>query len=137
MLFQETLQVSALDYAAKTNDQIIFAPNVFNNSGYVPKRYRHRKLPFEVQRGYLDEDNYLISYPEGYNVENLPQPVHIQSNFGEYQMTYEATQGGLRLKRKFLLKQGYYPPEEYENYRKFRRQVAKTDNTKIIITTNQ
>ncbi|KPM32393.1 GTPase EngB [Croceitalea dokdonensis DOKDO 023] len=137
VLFQETLQVSALDYAAKTNDQIIFAPNVFNNSGYVPKRYRHRKLPFEVQRGYLDEDNYLISYPEGYNVENLPQPVHIQSNFGEYQMTYEATQGGLRLKRKFLLKQGYYPPEEYENYRKFRRQVAKTDNTKIIITTDQ
>jgi hypothetical protein len=36
-------------------------------------------------------------------------------------------------KRKLTLNEGVYPKDDYEAYRKFKEQIAKSDNIKIII----
>ncbi len=41
--FTERLEVSAANYVSKLDDQILFAPNVFNRNLYVPERSRNRK----------------------------------------------------------------------------------------------
>lgn len=137
ILFKENVQVSASDYAIKTENQLIFSPNLFNSSGYAPKRYRNRKQPFEIQRGYLDEDYYNIELPEGREIEVLPENVTIETKFGSYLMNYTTADNAIILKRRFLLRKGFYPADDYEKYRKFRRQVLRTDNTKIIITSKK
>lgn len=133
--FKESVVISASNYASKTNEQLLFAPNAFNRSSYVPKRYRIRNRALLIQRGYLDEDNFIIHLPNGYRIESMIKNEEIKNKFGHYTISLEQIDDKtLRYKRKLLVKSGKYPKEDYGAYRNFRRQVARFDNTKIILT---
>src|SRR5690606_20417510 len=82
--FQEKIQLTADKFASKTGDRLIFTPNVFNVLSSVPERYKNRQLPFEIERGFVDEDSYKIILPENSTVDTLQPEVHISNQFGEY-----------------------------------------------------
>ena len=133
VVFTEKVAVEADNYASKSGDRLIFAANAFNKNKYLPKRYRQRKLPFKIQRGFLDEDEIEIKLPEGFQVEALPEGIEIENKFGSYAAKYELSNGQIIFSRKFLVKKGNFPNTEYEAYRKFMKNVAKSDGAKIVI----
>ncbi len=133
--FTEVVEVSAKNYASISGERILFAPNAFNKNSYVPQRYRNRKLPLEIQRGFLDEDAFEIAMPNGYAVEALPEDVKLETPFGAYTMKldYNSETNTLNYKRSFFLKKGTHPKEEYTNYRNFRKKIASADNAQVVI----
>ncbi|MGW9685428.1 DUF3857 domain-containing protein [Flagellimonas sp. 2504JD1-5] len=135
VVFTEKVNIRAVDYASKNGDDLIIPVNAFNNNGYVPTRYRNRKLPFRIQRGFLDEDECIIELPKNFSVGQLPQKITKTTKFGSYEaeVTKQAD-NKLLYKRRLLVLKGDYPKEEYNSYRTFRRFVAKNDNLKLIIT---
>ncbi len=113
----------------------MFPINVFNQSSDIPQRYRNRKNPVEIFRGYYDEDEVEINLPVGFVLEAKPDNFIIDDKFGTYKMELIVVNPSkLIYKRSFLLKRGSYDKTEYDNYRKFKEQVAKIDNSKIVIT---
>ncbi len=135
VVFNENVSLSASNYASLSGNRILFTANAFNNRNVVPDRYRNRKLPFEIQRGYLDEDNSVITLPEGYVVEALPSVKKIENEFGVYTVDfdYNEAENTVSYKRSFFLKKGFYPKEKYNAYRDFRKEVASTDNAQIVL----
>ena len=135
VVFNENVSLSASNYASLSGNRILFTANAFNNRNVVPDRYRNRKLPFEIQRGYLDEDNSVITLPEGYVVEALPSAKKIENEFGVYTVDfdYNEAENTVSYKRSFFLKKGFYPKEKYNAYRDFRKEVASTDNAQIVL----
>ncbi|MFD2568701.1 DUF3857 domain-containing protein [Pseudotenacibaculum haliotis] len=132
--FQEKLKLSAEGFASLSQDEFIFRINVFNRNSFVPKRYRNRKFPLKVNRGYKDVDEYTIKLPEGYSIITLPEKVNLTSKFGSYEMSIEKVDDSTLLyKKKLLIKHGLYPKEDYDVYRKFRRRIARYDNMKIAL----
>ncbi len=132
--FQEKLKLSAEGFASLNQDEFIFRINVFNRNSFVPKRYRNRKFPLKVNRGYKDVDEYTIKLPEGYSIITLPEKVNLTSKFGSYEMSIEKVDDSTLLyKKKLLIKHGLYPKEDYDVYRKFRRRIARYDNMKIAL----
>ena len=106
--------------------------------GYVPPKYKTRNHPFEIDRGFLDEDSYTITIPETIAVEALYENITITNKFGEYNLSIkQVNPTTLVFKRKLLVNKGQYSKEEYENYRTFRKKVAKYDNSKIALKINQ
>ena len=134
--FGETVEMGAAKYATTTEDKIIFVANALNNNQFIPKRYRNRKYPFVIQRGYFDEDECLIKIPETYKVEYVPEAKEFNTEFGDYSIRFETQEDGILLKRSLFIKQGEYPSDQYGQYRTFRRNIAKSDNSKIILTLN-
>src|SRR5690606_7576242 len=57
--FIEKIDISASKYASTTGNRLIFVVNAFNKKSHVPDRYRNRQLPFQINRGYLDEDEFI------------------------------------------------------------------------------
>lgn len=132
--FTEDLQMNAVGYASKNGTMMMLPINVFNQNPNVPQRYRNRKNQLEISRGFYDEDEVEVNLPSGYIVDAKPENVVIDDKFGSYKMELIAVSPSkLIYKRSFLLKKGMYEKSEYENYRKFREQIAKTDNAKIVI----
>jgi Domain of Unknown Function with PDB structure (DUF3857)/Domain of Unknown Function with PDB structure (DUF3858) len=131
--FTETVNIFAKNYASLTGERFIFSPNAFNKNTFIPNRYRNRKLKIEIQRGYLDEDNFQITIPEGYEIEALPKNISIKNKFGEYVIQIENVNNKIIYSRKLLINKGDYPKEEYESYRDFRKKVFKLDNSKIVL----
>ncbi|TGD57407.1 DUF3857 domain-containing protein [Flavobacterium humi] len=132
--FTENLEFKAESYAQNSNGKLMFALNAFNQNSYVPKKYKTREFPFEIQRGYTNEDETEITIPEGFSVEAKPNGMELSTEFGNYKIEFSVTGPSTILcKRKLVIKKGLFDKNNYENYRKFRETIARSDNSKIII----
>lgn len=133
--FTEDLELEAEGYAQNSGGKLMFALNAFDQSSYVPKKYRTREFPFEMDRGYTNEDEIEITIPEGYIVEAKPNGLEQETEFGYYKIEFNTlSPSKILCKRKLVIKKGVYEKSKYESYRKFRETIAKTDNSKIVIT---
>jgi len=132
--FEEKIQVKALDYLSKSGERILFTPNIFNKNDFIPKRYRDRNFPFEILRGYLHEDEFVIEIPKGYKVEAIPDNTILKTNYGKYEISIEIIgENKIKYKRGLLIKKGLFPKEDYGAYRNFRKKISKLDNNQIVL----
>ncbi len=134
VVFTEDFSISIEDYATVTDEEILFRVNFFNKNSFIPKRYRNRKLPLQISRGFKDEDDSIIEIPKGYQVETLFEDKSIINKFGMYQISIDKIdEHHIKYKRTLFIKEGLYPKEDYKAYRAFRRKVAKNDNLRIAL----
>lgn len=136
IVFTEKIKINASKYASKAGDRFLLQPNLFNRIEDAPKRYSNRKLPFQVERGFIDIDEYEINFPNSLKVEAIIQPVEIITKFGEYSLSIkEDDNGKLIYKRKFKLNKGIYEKDEYKSFREFWVQIVKYDKSKVVLKT--
>ncbi|RAJ22519.1 transglutaminase-like putative cysteine protease [Gelidibacter algens] len=134
IVFTENIELTAKKYASQTGDRLLLSPNFFNVLSNVPTRYRDRTLPFEIERGFYDKDDYEISIPENFEVEALQEDTHIKNQFGEYAYSIvKKSEIILSFKRTFILNKGAYAKEDYEAFRNFWLEVVKQDKSRIIL----
>lgn len=135
VIFTEKINVSIANFASKNNNEYLFRVNVFNRNNYIPQRYRNRKLPLKIERGYLDKDEYIIEIPSDYTLNLLPEEKEIRNKFGFYKVTLkQKDEKTLIYKKTLLIKAGIYPKEDYNLYRSFRKKIAKYENLRIALT---
>ena len=135
VVFTEDLSVSIKNYAAINQGEYLFRVNIFNKIGYVPKRYRTRKLPLKISQGYKDIDDLIIKIPDGYSLNNLPETKELSTEFGTYKITFtKVDDATFKYQKSMVIKEGVYPKEAYKLYRSFRRSIAKYENLRIAIT---
>lgn len=139
VVFKENLEISASNYASRAGDRILVTVNAFDRSTSVPKRYRNRKYPFEIQRGHFEEDEFTIHLPEGYQVETLPDEMLLETEFGRYSIKFvhDALAGTVKYRRSLLVRHGLYPRELYAAYRNFRKNIAGADNAQMVLVKNR
>ncbi len=133
--FSEYIEIEAEKYADVNANKLMFVVNAFNPSSRTPKRYRSRENPFEISRGYLDQDEVEITIPAQYSIEAMPDKMELNTKFGVYQIEFTTKdENTILYKRSLLIKEGFYESNEYDAYRLFREQIAKNDNAKIVLT---
>jgi hypothetical protein len=135
--FTEDLKLYAQNYGTINGSSMVVAINAFDQNSNVPQRYRNRKNPLEIARGFYDESEIEVNLPQGFKLEAKPDNFEIKGKFGEYKMELLVGSNKIMFKRSLLINKGLYDKSEYENYRQFREQIAKADNSKIILTKNQ
>lgn len=136
--FTEQVDFDAAHYATTSGDLLLFSPNVLNRKINIPNRYRNRKLPLKIERGFMDGDQYEIDLPKGFEIESIPEDVSIENKFGKYTVkTERISDTKLKYIRMLTISEGLYPKEEYDVYRDFIKEVSKNDQTKIVLTKTQ
>jgi len=134
IIFKEDITIKASDYATFSGDRMLFTINSFNKNTHIPKRYRNRKLPLEISRGYIDIDEFEVALPNDYAIEALPDDIHIENKFGNYQFSVKKLDNHkLKYTRTLFIKKGTHPNTDYKHYRNFRKKTAKFDKTKIVL----
>lgn len=132
--FVEDIIIEAERYASVDQNRIIFPVNLFNQQRSVPQRYRTRTNPVEISRGYFDYDDIIIDLPAGYKIEAKPDNALITEKFGEYKTEYELiSENQVRYKRYLEIKEGQFDTKDYESFRKFRENIARNDNAKMVL----
>ncbi|WP_445710951.1 DUF3857 domain-containing protein [Flavobacterium sp.] len=133
--FVEKLSISSSNYCTSAGNSLYFPVNAFNRSENIPKKYRNRKYDFELSRGFQDQDVVEVSLPVNYDIEYLPEELVIENKFGKYSFKLVKLENNkLKLIRILAIDSGSFSKEEYEEYRAFREQIAKHDNSKIVLT---
>ena len=133
-MLKEYLEVEANAYGSRLGGDLMFKINPFDLNDFIPTRYRSRKQPFEIQRGYLQESEYDVSLPGGYVLSEIPAPISLSTKFGTYEMKLNRKENGnLVYQRSLLIKKGLYSKDDYNEYRKFRKEVSRYDNIKLLL----
>jgi len=134
MAFEEEIAFEASNYAVLIGDEMLMPLNAFNRSSFIPDRVRERKLPFEIVSGYLDVDEIEIKLPEEFNLVYMPENKILESKFGIYITELSKISEHTYLyKRTIQINEGEYSKVEYEEYRQFRKEINKYDQSKIIL----
>lgn len=132
--FKESIKFNATNYSKIVGDRILFNVNALNRSREVPDRYRERKLPLKIYRGFKDIDEVEINLPADYKIESLPQNVKIENKYGYYSFEIAVKNDNTILyNRQFVINDGEFPKEDYDEFRNFYKEVSKLDNIKIAL----
>lgn len=132
--FEEKLAFTATNYGVLNGTQLLIRMNAFNNKSDAPARIRDRKLPFEISMNFLDIDEVKISLPTQLKIEYLPEKFALSTKFGAYSIEVTKIDDHTYLfKRSLKIVSGNFQKEDYEPYRNFRKEIAKHDNSKIIL----
>ncbi|AUC21132.1 DUF3857 domain-containing protein [Polaribacter sejongensis] len=135
VVFKEDLKMTVKSYASVNEQEYLFRVNVFNKNSFVPKRYRSRKLPLKISRGYKDDTRYEFKLPEGYVLSSLPSEKVLSTKFGAYKVTFtKIDDTTFTYHKSMVIKAGVYLKEDYSEYRNFRKSIAKYEKLRIAIT---
>ena len=135
--FVERVTFEAPNYTKMVGDRMLLTVNAFNRNTHVPDRYRNRKFPLKVKRGFKDIDEVEIEIPSDYKVESMPDNILIENKFGQYKTeVIVKSDNVLVYKREFVINDGEFPKEDYKDFRAFYKTVSKQDNAKIALIKN-
>lgn len=138
IIYVEDIDFVAANYSSKAGDKMLVTLNALNRQTQIPDRYRDRKFPLKIKRGFKNTDEVEITLPPDYKIEALPNDVLIENKFGSYRVNIEKKDANTVVyKRQFIIKDGEFPKEDYEAFREFNIEVSKQDNAKLILTKNQ
>ncbi|SFZ90976.1 Transglutaminase-like superfamily protein [Flaviramulus basaltis] len=136
--FIEDISFNATNYTKKAANRMLLTVNVLNRNTNIPDRYRSRKYPLKIKRGFIDEDEVEIKLPEGYKIESLPKNIVLENKFGSFKTEIIVkNENTIIYKREFIIKDGDYPKEDYSNFRDFYKEVLKQDNAKVALIKSQ
>jgi hypothetical protein len=132
IVFTEDVRVKISNYSSNAGNRLLFQPNVFNKLTITPPRYKNRKLPFVIERGFTELDRYQIKFSDKLEVEAIMEPVSIQNKYGSYTLSVTTANNIITYKRELVLHKGSYSKEDYQEFRDFCLSIKKSDNSKIV-----
>jgi hypothetical protein len=119
-------------YASVSGKRIFVTPNLMSRSSFIPEAVQARKSNVIVKTGYVDRDSVVFQIPESIYPEFVPPAIKHESRFGTYEATFVLDQGRLIYVRRVVMKEGEFPPESYQEYVDFHRNMNKADNIKMV-----
>jgi hypothetical protein len=122
-------------YASRTGKRFYFSPYLINAPGKKYKSIEDRKSNVVSSYDLVYVDTVEYEFPSSYQVEYLPEPVTIESEFGKYRASTEFIQGKLRYYRRMEVFSGEYSPDKYDDLLDFLKEVESSDKTKVVFIT--
>ncbi len=109
----------------------MFVPVGLFHKVTVPRALQQRVQPVDIDYGYVDIDTLVVTIPDGYVVEALPQPVNEVTPLGELTQTFEANGNTVTIVTRHLMRDGRYPATDYATLRNLKTAVKRAYDQRI------
>lgn len=127
------LDFKAHNYSKNAGSSLIFrAVPIYSNTVY--KADENRELPFELRQSFEDDYEIVFALPKNYKIDEIPDNVVLNSEFGTYKLNFVKNGEELKVSRTIRINKGLYSKEKYNDYINFRKKTVNIDNSKILIT---
>lgn len=110
-----------------------FRPNVLNTWTHSPFTDTKRTLPVFYQYPWTEVDSLAFRLPSTYRVDELPQPVSLETRFGRFQTSYTVQGETLIYTRVLSLTQREVPPADYPTLKAFYETVIRSDKAQVVL----
>jgi len=120
-------------YAKTAGNMLLLRPRVVGQKSSAIMEGEERKYPVEFRNATLESDQFEITLPAGYKVEELPPPVELDYGFAEYRSKMEMKGNVLSYWREYKLKEVMIGKEKLDTLKKFFRQVAADERFNAVL----
>ena len=127
-----SMQLETRKLANITGSRMFVPVGIFHKIT-VPRALQQRVQPVSIGYGYVDIDTLVITIPEGYVVETLPQSASEVTLLGELSQTFEAADSTVTVVTRHLMRDGRYPATDYATLRNLKTAVKRAYDQRIVL----
>jgi hypothetical protein len=120
-------------YAKQAGNLLVLRPRVLGTQASDLLELRERKYPVQFDEATLQSDSFDIALPAGYVVDDLPQPVSVVSDFGEYRSQIEVKNNVLHYSRTYEIKSVIVPTQKLNDLKQFYRRIAADERASAVL----
>lgn len=131
--FSLDIEFTAPSYGQLMQDRLlVFKPAIVQRREDLALTAPERKYPV-VLRSNSYSERVSVKLPYGFAVDELPEPVNLETPFGTYKTTYEEKGRELIFTRSLTQKAGTIPVEQYQTVRTFFEKVRNADQAPVVL----
>ena len=131
--FTLNVEFSATAYGQLMQDRLlVFKPAVVSRREGLSLTASSRKHPV-VLRANAYSETVKVQLPKGFAVDEVPDPVKIQTPFGSYITSYEVKDNQLIFKRQLSQQATTIAAADYETVRKFFESIRAAENAPVVL----
>lgn len=120
-------------FASVAGDRLIVPTLIPGYSNKIPDAEDKRINPIQLSDESSDFDTISISYPSGYQIEQLPENLSVKSEFGDYTLNFSVQNDNVIITRYLKREKGLFPPEKYIDFREFYKTINKAERQKLVL----
>jgi len=114
------------------NRLLIFKPVVVGRRQSLSLTEQTRSNPIELESLWMRESA-KITLPEGFDIDEMPDPIDFESEFGAYRSSYEVKENKLHFTRSFRIKRSLVGPEKYNDVRGFFKKILDAEQSSVVL----
>jgi hypothetical protein len=124
--------VTANSYAKTAGDLVLVRPRVVSSDA-IALPDESRAFPVEFASTGNWRDSFDVKIPAGYAVDDLPDPVNVDTAFASYRSDVKADGNVLHYSREYVVKALEVGAEDYPELRKFESVIYKDENRNAVL----
>jgi len=131
--FALNIEFSAKSYGQLMQDRLlIFKPAVVSRRDDLTLTAPRRKHPIVLQSNAYSE-TVRVKLPAGFDVDEMPDAVKIETTFGSYTTSYENKDGELIYKRRLSQRAITIPADQYDVVRNFFERIRTAEQAPVVL----
>lgn len=130
---KEEIDFSIRKFASTSNTKMFLPLFYFNASSKKIKKDKNRINDIVIKRGSTELDTIAFQIPPSYQLMKLSDTINLVSDFGIYESISWQDGEQIYYVRKNISLAGQYPPERFEEFRKYRNSIIKADKATAIL----
>lgn len=124
--------VTAQGYAHTAGSLVLVRPRVVGTDGQ-PCDDKARKLPIDLTATGRWRDSFDITLPAGYAVDELPDPVDVDTDFASYHSKTTSTRNGLHYEREYVVRRVEIPASEWAAFRELEGEIGGDEQAAAVL----
>ncbi len=114
------------------NRLLVFKPAIVERLDWLALTGASRKHPVVLHpRAYTEIVR--VKLPEGFDVDELPDPLKLETPFGSYVSTYEVKDGHLVFTRTLVQQAATIPADQYSSVRTFFERIRAAEQSPVVL----
>lgn len=130
------LHVSVASYARHAGPLLLVRPRVLGSDARdVPRIMEGKPRTFPIEMSYpgVWRDSYDIKLPDGYAVDETPDPVKVDLPFASYSSSVAAKNGLLHYEREYVIKQVEVPAADASEFRALEDAIVSDEKNMVVL----
>ncbi len=131
--FALDVDFSAASYAQlMQNRLLVFKPAIVSRRDALVLTQPARKYPIVIDSNAFTE-TVRVKLPEGFDVDELPDPLKLDTAFGNYTASYDVKDGQLLFTRKLTMRAMTIPASDYATVRNFFERIRAVEQSPVVL----
>jgi hypothetical protein len=130
------MHLNASNYAHSSGPLLLLRPRVLgSHARVVPDVMEGKKRIYPIELGHPGRwrDCFDIKLPEGFAVDEAPEPVNADFDFASYQSRVTAKEGLLHYEREYVVRQVEIPAERAADFRKLESAILFDEKETVVL----
>ncbi len=130
--FTLSYSLSAERYSKAMGSLLMVRPRVLGDLD-IETDHKARTVPINLGETMQATDDYSIELPDGYSVDEIPDPVKLDLGFATYQSNFQVNGNTLHYTRNYTIRQITLPADRYADVQKLAGVIAADEESRAVL----